>query len=606
MLRADVIPFEFWWEMGDIKKAVVAASQAQVALEKAEGDLEEARKVLTAALKERSFVLMGVRERSEEAVKRHEAAVADADERISEARAARDEALKHRERCCEAVDGAIGIPFEKVEHRLIEAGFLYPRPSVQEAEEANGEEERVEGEEPAADQTVEDQTKAAQVLMQLLLILEKRRVMPSDTTTFAEQLVAMTRLCELAANPNLVSNPYLGDDILPYEFWWEMEEIKTDVAAANEAKQALEERETEVAACNKAFSHAVTERLYPLLRVREYSEEGIKAHDAAVEDALEKLHAARNKRNDARRLRDMRFRDVEASIGVPFQKAEERLVDAGHMKERKRRQQEAEQQRPEASERYRSPDEERPHSDRQANSDTSRPRHRGRPREPRRARSLVDEVQQEKRRFLEHARLHYLDAADKFDAVRHNYHRELDGFLHARREANVSGTKTDFDHSYYLAREQANHEYALAREDWDFALERAEATGALTREQRRKYLDDDGSSAGGSGRFVKDAIWGVKEEEIEAWLGREGMEATRSERYWPLMVEEPAQEGRSLAALSEIQRRAALATGRRRRMIDEWRAEQERTRRNVEVEMREKTWEERRAELPWWQVWDGI
>lgn len=135
-------------------------------------------------------------------------------------------------------------------------------------------------------------------------------------------------------------------------------------------------------------------------------------------------------------------------------------------------------------------------------------------------------------------------------------------------------------------------------------MKEAEDADALTREQRSKWLADWDESDHGSGVFVRDLIWEDKEERIEAWRNDERMQEAESERHWLYTLPQGRQEGKSIANFSDIEERNAQAIARRRRLIDDWQAEQAGTRKAVQEEMARL--QGREYELPWWQVCTGI
>lgn len=145
----------------------------------------------------------------------------------------------------------------------------------------------------------------------------------------------------------------------------------------------------------------------------------------------------------------------------------------------------------------------------------------------------------------------------------------------------------------------------MARQDWEFAVEEADDADALGREQRRRYLVDWDESDHGSGRLVRDLIWECTEERIEAWRNDEQLVDITGAPPAPSVRSEVKQEGKSLAEFSELELQRSLATGKPRRLIDEWQAEQTRRRKSAEEEMaRRKAAED--VDPPLWEICTGI
>ena len=272
----------------------------------------------------------------------------------------------------------------------------------------------------------EDRIASVHLLLQLSIVLEKRRVMRKVSNLLAESPEGMTRLCDLAADPNLALNPFLR--VLPFEFYWEMEDVKKAVAAANTAQEEIKKREEEVVARSTAHKDALVQRAFVLLRFKEHSEAIMKAHDEAVGAAWDRLSQAREARIDARKKWERCLRIVDDECKIPLDNAEDRLVQAGHL-----------HALPTASEDHSQGDND--HTPASSNEATEQPdaqKHQrgGIEREsdlelP--PRGILDDIKQSKQRFMERSRLRLIDAEDNFDAVRANYYRNLDDFLQARR-----------------------------------------------------------------------------------------------------------------------------------------------------------------------------
>lgn len=474
----------------------------------------------------------------------------------------------------------------------------------------------------------EQKETATQFLLQLLLLLEKRRVMKRGTTLMSAQPGGMLRLFELLADPNLAMNPYL--DALPSEFIQDIGPVAHSAKEANQAKERLGAREAEVVPAGKAYNDALVQRSFAMLEITDNSEEAMRAHNATVAEAWEALKAARAARDEAKEEWEILARGVDWDCAAPFAKAEASLVAARQLVPAPGNQQDENQDNysPRAARsdsrscgQSRRREERAQREQRDENQDGHRNRaerasSRGSRRQDERRRStgappchkLIRQMQDDKQRLMEDARRHLCRMEKKFDGVRNHYYYHLDNFLHDKDAGRDVGTRSDFDRKYYLERKEANHRLTLAQQAWEFALGEADETDALTREQRVRYLDDWDESDHGEhegNEHERDLIWEATEQVIEAWLDDEGMRETRSARHWHAMQEHKDEGGQTVGELEEIELRLLLATGRQRRLIDGWQAEQRRARLVVEAEIARAKADEQQ-ELPWWQAWDGI
>lgn len=215
-----------------------------------------------------------------------------------------------------------------------------------------------------------------------------------------------------------------------------------------------------------------------------------------------------------------------------------------------------------------------------------------------------------KRRELEASRLTYAAAAERLDGLRRQYDLDLLQFTEDKRRGVEVGTRTEFDLSHYWMKGKASHDYAAAQAQHQYNIVQAAKIGALSVGERVRLFGDEEEPTRADGGSVGEAVDRLMdelmEEQVQRWLEDRGQEEIVSERHWPRMLDDGAEDAPSLDGLSALERREALApdTNERRKQIDAWTREQERTRRKHRSEFPCGPLKE--IELQWFEGWNGL
>ena len=221
---------------------------------------------------------------------------------------------------------------------------------------------------------------------------------------------------------------------------------------------------------------------------------------------------------------------------------------------------------------------------------------------------MQDIVRDGKKPQLDGARRRYWDAEERLQAVRDGYPSELKSFLDARRNRDVTGTRTEFDGACFLVYSRASHELKIAMEEYDFTKKEAQGAGVLA----ARYLTSDFGYPSDDGYDVRSDRHGLlcelEREVIELWRNDERQREAASQGGWK--VEAPAREpgGKSISIFS-ADSLGQLALGRRRKLIDEWKAHQDRLRadlRSVPPRSENVGYAQDEPERYWFQRWFGL
>lgn len=92
---------------------------------------------------------------------------------------------------------------------------------------------------------------------------------------------------------------------------------------------------------------------------------------------------------------------------------------------------------------------------------------------------IMDGLRRGQRENVERTMTAHDESVRRFDAVRGNYHRNLASSVEKQRRNAVRGTRTAFDHSYFLERGRSSHDVATNREPFELAAEQAGVSGAV-------------------------------------------------------------------------------------------------------------------------------
>lgn len=231
----------------------------------------------------------------------------------------------------------------------------------------------------------------------------------------------------------------------------------------------------------------------------------------------------------------------------------------------------------------------------------------GRPKE-----DIIAEIREGQKKDLVAMELSYEQAQRRFDAVRDHYKRDLLNFVDKQRRNAVRGTRTDFDHKYFLARGKANRNVTAAKNEFEAVCEQIEATGVLHGSDGT-LSDSAPTNEEGEGEGEREVhpavqiLLDLQSERVEAWRQAVADAGVASEAHWAGMVGDVRWEGDSLeSSVQQPDEEDRLASGRRRRQIDGWRKEQERTRRENAFGVLPSTFVPAGAEVKWFEGWNGL
>ena len=206
--------------------------------------------------------------------------------------------------------------------------------------------------------------------------------------------------------------------------------------------------------------------------------------------------------------------------------------------------------------------------------------------------NILSNLQRNARDAVRRTRDQRSEASRAFHRVRDEYKVKLAEFLQSSKRGGVSGTRTEFDGRYFLARGRANRRYRMAEEEFEATVREAKSVGAIEgfegkaleveemEEIDEGERDDEprgGDEGVGQGSFDLDAyLANLQREGIEAWRRDPAQREIASEGGWEDMLSLPGQKTESLAGLSGCS--LEWATGEDRVAIDEWEAHRQKLR----------------------------
>lgn len=185
--------------------------------------------------------------------------------------------------------------------------------------------------------------------------------------------------------------------------------------------------------------------------------------------------------------------------------------------------------------------------------------------------SLADIVRGNKMRDYGRAERAISEADLHFNQVRQTYPERLLDFFRRRDRGEIGGTKTDFDAEYFMDRSQANRTLAQAEAEFEYQKKLARATGALSlRLHTSNFSDQPDDGYNSSELDGEDPM--LDRERLEAWLDEEILNKRRDESHWQTDIKESISDAPEWFD-SRSQRR--YATGKQRKHIEQWQAQQE-------------------------------
>jgi len=464
------------------------------------------------------------------------------------------------------------------------------------------------------------------LVRQLQLTIERQRVVEMGDLQAIElekHQKSIAKCCEISVKPEIRHSVFLK--MFPTAWWEQMHALREQTVQLGQSKEHLEHSIQEAVRHTVARDTELT--AIGLAWLYDEPDEKKKELDDGATVTLEALHQARTQCTLAQRAVDENVETVRVAAAPILRMTEKILVDHNML-------------RPDVSTKglqHGVEVEEPPSSPGQDNYGKRRPRPRnasysqvvydyGRPGKPepaedryydpsegsfsynnvpRRERRQLDPLAELRRevmqRFYDASNDRYKAEAN-FNAVRDNYGRELADFLEAADDGQAVGTKTDFDLAYFVRRNEANRDLARCCEEEEFELKEADRTGAMSVRQRMKYLGEEYNPQGPIDGFIADHRWWETLERVEEWRRDKSQQDIESERHWQEMLVEPVYEGKPLNGSDDLDRHY-VAIGEHRSRIDDWQAQQEKTRAHAES-LRQRSGAA--EELPWWQVCDGI
>ena len=489
-------------------------------------------------------------------------------------------------------------------------------------EDLNG--KKPEQQDPQARKKAEEKVDAAmKLLMGMVLLVEAHRY-DKETKNCAEpsekQEHHLGQVCELATQPGIAENRHLSK--ISIKFFPEIEKLNQ----VREQRKVLEEELNrcldEVRQAGKAISAALVKRTKHIL-----SQPDVEFWPEAVIEQNQLVDKARNERKDAeKKCNELReaiqpLRSIEhASARLPLFYAEEGLLkmallqgpaqispsdedseeetsqeggrqDDRHRHERHSDEQNAEERSQEFERHFsgasgpndhhgRGRQEHRRHEGGRRRSRRGRsarqdvPPSDERPKAP--ARTMQDLIHDAQRNQLNFAKGVRSDCSRIRREHQRGYKRELSKFLRQKKEGEILGTKTDFDHDYFLEQTRVTMEIGIAERRIEFAEKAAKITGAIRREEMTSDFGDWSNDGGDSNSNRSGPVWDLDKEIIETWRLDEKQKDVSSASNW--RAEERDSGGESIVSASSRDHVYDVATDKPGARIRRWQEHQEKLR----------------------------
>ncbi|KAI7341182.1 hypothetical protein KC315_g306 [Hortaea werneckii] len=186
--------------------------------------------------------------------------------------------------------------------------------------------------------------------------------------------------------------------------------------------------------------------------------------------------------------------------------------------------------------------------------------------------SQRDLIRQQCRRELDNAKRDMSEASRDFDRLRDGYDMRLKDFYNDRDRGRVTGTKTDFDAAYFLARNDTNQRLALAEDRLHRAKRVAQDAGVLPAiEQTSNFADRSDDGCQEEERVV---IALLDRDRIEHWRRDEAQKKIEPEGdAWESRLVDNSPEHGSVSAISS-RSQDRYDTSRKSKLIARWKKQQ--------------------------------
>ncbi|KAI6849901.1 hypothetical protein KC332_g3615 [Hortaea werneckii] len=186
--------------------------------------------------------------------------------------------------------------------------------------------------------------------------------------------------------------------------------------------------------------------------------------------------------------------------------------------------------------------------------------------------SQRDLIRQECKRELDNAKRDMSEASRDFDRLRDGYDLRLKDFYNDRDNGRVTGTKTDFDAAYFLARNDTNQRLTLAEDRLYRAKRIAQDAGVLPAlEQSSNFADrsDDGCQEEESLAMAR-----LDRDRVERWRIDEAQKKIEPVGVaWESRLVDHSPDQGSIAAISS-RSQDRYDTSRRSKLIARWKKQQ--------------------------------
>ncbi|KAK4549529.1 hypothetical protein LTR36_006526 [Oleoguttula mirabilis] len=186
---------------------------------------------------------------------------------------------------------------------------------------------------------------------------------------------------------------------------------------------------------------------------------------------------------------------------------------------------------------------------------------------------LQDKLRADKLQELDRAQKAWSQASFEFHETRKTYSSRLQRFRTACEQGELRGSKTVFDGEYYMDRAMANRNLTRAQSAYEYAEREAKAVGALPAGlQTSDFADcsDDGYAESVVAAYVGQ----TDRAAIDRWRTDERQKEIEDESDWLSEDIDSDPAAKSIAANSSGSQ-DRYSSGRRRKLLDSWRSEQE-------------------------------
>lgn len=431
----------------------------------------------------------------------------------------------------------------------------------------------------AAEQNISEELAQAQEFLTLLVIVVEGRRQANDKQACAAQQARIDTLCAAAAQPGVSENYHLRE--IPICWFGDLGLVQNGRNYTKEVEERLDRWLSEMYHENIALDTAIARRTSVLFDIPRGVTWPAIAHDhndeiSAVRLKLSQLEETRF--GLEKQLADMRLALEDDDRTMVFSLAERALLRLGLIQPRSGSIDQV--TGASGNEAYR--------------EDASIPapvttapkrapsRYLGEDGSPS---TLQNTIQNGKKADLRNARRAASEASRCFHDIRNRYHKELREFLGAKGRGEVIGTRTEFDATYFLERNRANHELGIAMADYEFVKQQARGVGVLRPEDITSNFDDDPNDGYDDISLQLDPVREMQREVVEAWRSNEQQKEVLSESKWNAQRLDGLEGDagpRSIGALSGFSF-DQLALGKRRKLIDRWKAHQEKLRASPEI-----------------------